>query len=126
MSQGTVVIIGASADRTKFGNKAVRAYRSQGWTVYPVNPRGEQIEGVPAFPSLAGIPGPVDRVLLYVPPELGLRLLPDIAALHPGELYVNPGAESPELLAEAARLGLVPIQACSILAIGETPAAYPQ
>jgi hypothetical protein len=34
---------------------------------------------------------------------------------------VNPGAESDELIAEAERLGLEPIQACSIIDIGEVP-----
>ena len=45
----TVAVIGASADRSKFGNKAVRAFRAQGWTVVPVNPRGGDIEGEAAF-----------------------------------------------------------------------------
>jgi predicted CoA-binding protein len=121
---GTVAIVGASADRTKFGNKAVRAYLKQGWTVYPVNPRGGQIEGQTAFSRVEQVPGPVDRVLLYVPPELGLRLLPAIAALQPAELYVNPGADSPDLIAAAEKLGLTPILACAVLAIGETPASF--
>jgi uncharacterized protein len=122
---GTVVIIGASADRAKFGNKAVRAYLGQGWTVYPVNPRGGEIEGLKTYPRVEQVPAPVDRVLLYVPPELGLRLLPAIAALHPQELYVNPGAESPELVEAAKKLGLDPLLACAILAIGQTPELFP-
>ncbi len=121
---GTVAIIGASADRAKFGNKAVRAYLKQGWTVYPVNPRGAEIEGVNAFRRVEDVPGPVDRVLLYVPPELGIRLLPAIAALKPKELYVNPGADSPELVEAAVRLGLDPILACAVLAIGESPERF--
>ena len=38
MNQNTIAIIGASADRSKFGNIAVRAFVRQGFTVYPVNP----------------------------------------------------------------------------------------
>ena len=52
----TVAILGASADRSKFGNKAVRAFVARGYHVYPVNPKGEVIEGLPAYPSLADIP----------------------------------------------------------------------
>ena len=48
----TVAIIGASNDRRKFGNKAVRAYLQQGYTVYPVNPKWQEIEGVPAFKNI--------------------------------------------------------------------------
>jgi len=116
-----VAVIGASTDRAKYGNKAVRAYRRQGWTVYPVHRQEKEIEGLAAYRSIEDLPGPVDRFSLYVPPAVGITLLPAIAARGPAELWVNPGAESDALLAEAERLGLNPIQACSIVDIGERP-----
>ena len=116
-----VAVIGASSDRAKYGNKAVRAYRRQGWTVYPVNPQEKEIDGLPAYRSITDLPGPVDRFSLYVPAAVGIQLLGAIAAHGPAELWVNPGAESDALLAEAERLGLDPIQACSIVDIGERP-----
>ena len=121
----TVAVIGASADRSKYSNKAVRAYLRQGWTVYPINPKGGEIEGLKSYPSMKDLPGPVDRVTLYLPPPVGVKALPDIAAAKPAEFYVNPGAESDELVAEAKRLGLEPILACSIIEIGVTPAQFP-
>ncbi|MBK9119564.1 MAG: CoA-binding protein [Phycisphaerales bacterium] len=117
----TVAIVGASADRTKYGNKSVRAHRAEGWEVYPINPHTTEIEGLRAYPSLSSLPGPVGRVSLYLPPVLGRSILPEIAALRPAEFFVNPGAESDELLAEARRLGLEPILACSIVSLGRTP-----
>lgn len=120
----TVAVVGASADRSKYGNKAVRAYVREGWEVFPVNPRGGVIEGLKVYERLRDLPGPVDRVSLYLPPELGLRVLPEIAAASPGELFVNPGAESPELIDEARRLGLDPIQACSIVDLGARPSEF--
>ena len=119
-----VAVIGASADRRKFGNKAVRAYLHQGWTVYPVNPAATLVEGLRAVASVRELPGPVARILLYVPPKIGLELLPDIARLPPAELFVNPGAESDELLARARELGLDPIEACAIVDVGESPSAF--
>lgn len=121
----TVAVIGASADRSKYSNKAVRAYLRQGWTVYPINPKGGEIEGLKSYLSMKDLPGPVERVTLYLPPPVGVRALPDIAAAKPAEFYVNPGAESEELVAEAKRLGLEPILACSIIEIGVTPAQFP-
>jgi predicted CoA-binding protein len=118
----SVVILGASADRAKFGNKAVRAFRQQGWTVYPVNPKETEIEGLPCFRSLADVPVRPQRVSVYLPPPVLLNVLPDIAARGCDELWLNPGTESYAVLAEAERLGLNVVQACSIVGIGVSPA----
>lgn len=119
----TVAILGASADRSKFGNKAVRAFLAKGYTVYPVNPKGGEVEGLPVCASLAAIPADVelDRVSVYLPPAIGLKALPEIAARKPAELWLNPGSESDELVEAAEKLGLNVIQACSIVAIGMSP-----
>jgi len=93
--------------------------------VYPVNPKGGEIEGLRAYQSVRDIPVPIDRVTLYLPPAVGVKALADIAATKPAEFFVNPGAESEELVAEAKRLGLTPILACSIIEIGASPAQFP-
>ncbi len=58
---------------------------------------------------------------VYVPPDIGLRLLPEFAQKAIGEIWINPGAESDELLEEAKRLELNVIAACSIMGIGQNP-----
>src|SRR4029077_14584006 len=116
-----VAVVGASSAPHKFGNKAVRAYLRQGWTVYPVNPNEKTIEGLACFPTLADIQGPVDRVGLYLPPQVGITMLEAIKAKGPKEFFVNPGAESEALITRAEALGLDPIQACAIVEIGERP-----
>ena len=117
----TVAVIGASNDRSKFGNKAVRAFLQRGYTVHPVNPSETEVEGLPAFPSIADVPARPEMVTVYVRPQVLLKLLPAIAEKGCDELWLNPGTESPEVLAEAERLGLNVIQACSILAVGVSP-----
>jgi uncharacterized protein len=117
----TVAIIGASIDRQKFGNKAVRAFVQQGYTVYPVNPRETEIEGLEAFKSITDLPARPHKVSVYLPPTILLKILPDIAAKGCDELWLNPGTESDDVLVEAERLGLNVIQACSIVAIGVSP-----
>lgn len=121
----SIAIVGASTDRRKYGNKAVRAFLKGGWTVYPVNPRVDSVEGLPAFASVGDIPGPVDRVSMYVPAAAGLAMLDDIAAKAPAEFFLNPGSESPELVAAAREKGLNPVLACSIVNIGLRPDQFP-
>jgi predicted CoA-binding protein len=125
MSRPTVAVLGASADRTKHSNKAVRAYAAAGWDVYPVNPKGGKIEGNQVYRSLTGVPVQLDRVSVYLPPAVGIKVLHEISAAAPKEFYLNPGADSDALVYEAKQMGLTPILACSIVEIGATPAQFP-
>ena len=121
----SIAIVGASSDRKKYGNKAVRAFVEGGWTVYPVNPAATEVEGIASYAKLSDIPGPIDRISMYVPPKVGLTMLDEIAAIPHGELFFNPGSESQEVLDTARLKGLKPIQACSIVNIGRRPDMYP-
>ncbi len=125
MPELTVAVLGASQDRRKFGNKAVRAYLGCGLTVLPVNPREATIEGLTAYPNLDAIDGPIDYVSLYVPPAVGIQLLPAIARKQPQEVWLNPGSESDDLLEAAADLHLRTVVACSIVALGRSPGEFP-
>ena len=119
-----VAVIGASGDRNKFGNKAVRAYSDRGDEVFPVNPHEKEIEGLKVYPSILDVPGDLDRISIYVPPDVGLTLLADIARKGAREIFLNPGAESMELLDKGYALGLSLAVACSIVDIGKSPAQY--
>jgi len=117
----TVAIIGASNNRTKFGNKAVRAFVRQGYTVFPVNPKETEIEGLATFRSVREVPVRPEKISVYLPPPLVQQVLPEIAARGCDELWLNPGTESKDVLTQARQLGLNVIQACSIVGIGESP-----
>lgn len=120
-----VAVLGASRDRSKYGNKSVRAHARAGWQVFPINPRADEIEGWRAYRSIRDVPvRPLDRVSVYVPPEIGITLLEDIAACQPREVWLNPGSESDELLAAAETLGVPVICACSIVDVGLSPAMF--
>lgn len=123
-----VAVVGASEDRAKFGNKAVRAFRQAGHDVVPINPRcagtARPIEGLETYSSVADVPGRLDVATLYVHPAVGEQVLEEIAAKGIPELWVNPGAESDSLLRRARALGLDARLQCSILAIDESPALY--
>ena len=117
-----IAIIGASQDRNKFGNKAVRAFLQKGYTVYPVNPAGGEIEGLKAYKSINEVPvNDLEMVSVYLHPPVVLKVVDDIAKKNVKELWLNPGSESPEAVAKAEKLGLTVIQACSIVGVGVRP-----
>lgn len=117
----SIAIIGASSNRSKFGNMAVRAYRKLGWEVFPINPSESTIEGLPCYPSITALPKAVDRVSLYLPPPRIPPVLREIATTAAREVFFNPGTESEENLALAEELGLQPVVACSIVFAGARP-----
>jgi predicted CoA-binding protein len=122
----TVAVVGAGPERRKFGNKSVRAHAAAGYTVFPIHPTAATVEGLTAYKSVKDVPvEKLDRVTVYLPPAVGLTVLADIAAKSPVEVWFNPGADGPEVLAEAKKLGLNVIAACSIVDLGMSPAMFP-
>ena len=119
----TVAVIGASSDRRKFGNRALRAYLQQGFTVLAINPNESEVEGIKTYASVLDVPGPIDMATFYVPPEIGEKVIDEVAKKGIAEVWLNPGAESDALVERAQSLNIRPIQACSIMAIGEDPYA---
>src|SRR5438552_14805626 len=116
-----VAIIGASSDRRKFGNRALRAYQQQGHTVIPINPNEAEVEGLKTYASVLDVPGSIDMATFYVQPEVGERVIEEVARKGIAEVWLNPGAESDALLARAESLNIRPILACSVMAIGKDP-----
>ena len=120
----TIAVIGASSHRYKYGNKAVRAFLRQGFTVIPINPNESSVEGIATYASVLDVPGPIDMATIYVPGHIGVKVIADIAKKGIPEVWLNPGADDDEVLARAKTLGVKVIQACSIMAIGESPGGY--
>jgi len=123
MSQ-RVAVIGASRNRDKFGNKALRAFAKRGYTVIPIHPREREVEGLQAYRSVLDVPGTIDLATLYVPPSVGVQVMDEIAEKGIADVWLNPGADAPEVLKRARELGLRTTQLCSILTIGESPALF--
>src|SRR5689334_3402384 len=120
----TVAVVGASSDRRKFGNKAVRAFQAQGYKVIPINPNEHEVEGLRTFPSVVDVPETIDMATVYVQPEVVVQLLDDFEKKQIPEIWVNPGADSDDVMAEARRRKLNVIFACSIVGVGRSPSEF--
>jgi len=120
----TVAVVGASSDRGKFGNKALRAFANKGYTVYPINPTESEVEGHKAYASVLDVPGPIDMATIYVPASVGVAVMDDLVEKGIPEVWLNPGADRPEVIEKARAVGLKTVVHCSIIAIGESPSRY--
>jgi predicted CoA-binding protein len=120
----TVAVVGASSNRRKYGNKALRAFQHRGYTVIPINPNEPEVEGLKTLPSVLDVAGTIDLATLYVPPRAGLAVIEQLAQKGVPEVWLNPGADHPDVVDRARQLGLKVVQTCSILAIGESPSRY--
>ena len=120
----SIAIIGASNNRAKYGNKALRAYMQRGDTVYAINPIHREAEGMNTYASVLDVPGDIDVATFYVPPEIGLRVIEEVARKGIRQVLLNPGAESEALLKRAEELGIQATVACSILLAGRSPAEF--
>ncbi len=116
-----IAIIGASKNRNKYGNKALRAWIKAGAEAIPVNPHEEEIEGIKCYKSVKDIPGKLEEASFYVPPTIGLTVVNDCKEKGIKKAYLNPGSESEELIKALKEAGIEPIMACSIIAAGENP-----
>ena len=120
----TVAVVGASNQREKFGNKALRAFRDAGHTVVPINPHASEVEGIKAYRSVLDVPGTIDMATVYVQPDVVYRLLDEFQRKQIPEIWLNPGADTDDVLDEARRRKLNVIAACSIIGIGKSPSSY--
>jgi predicted CoA-binding protein len=106
MECGPYAVVGASADRAKYGNKVLRAYLKRGLAVHPVNPKAEEIEGRPAFPDLASLPERVRGISVITPPRVTEAVVEAAAGAGVEFVWMQPGAESDAAVRRAGELGL--------------------
>ena len=99
-------VVGASADRAKYGNKVLRAYLQNDRAVFPVNPTADAVEGVPAYADLASLPESVHGISVITPPHVTERIVEQAGELGVTHIWMQPGSESDSAVARAEELGL--------------------
>lgn len=79
----SIAVVGASANPDTPGYDYVRSLQEFGYKgrVYPVNPKGGEILGLPVYASLRDIPGGVEYVISCVPNAYVLDLVADCASV---------------------------------------------
>ena len=113
-------VVGASADRGKFGNRVLRCYQMHGLKAVPVNPREEEIEGIPCVASVAHLPDDVTSISIITPPLMTERVVEEAAAKGIRNIWMQPGAESPQAVAFCREKGINVIAdgSCILVVLG--------
>ena len=106
LASGPFAVVGASTDRSKYGNKVLRCYQQHGREVYPINPKAPEVEGLKAYPALAALPVKVPAISVITPPAATVQVVREAAAAGVKHIWMQPGAESPEAVKLAEDLGL--------------------
>jgi predicted CoA-binding protein len=120
LANGPFAVVGASADRDKYGNKVLRCYLQHGLPVVAVNPKLATVEGVRCYPSLRAVPATVRAASVVAPPAAAAGILADAAASGIAHVWFQPGAEDPAAVAQARAAGAQVIAGgpCLLVALG--------
>ena len=93
-----IVVVGASTDPDKYGNKIVKNLVGKGYSVVPVNPKEPAVEGLVAYRSVSEIEGPVAIVNFVVPPAVSRKVLESIGDLNIGAVWFQDGSYDEETI----------------------------
>ena len=110
-----VVVLGASPDRSRFSNRAVRLLVHQGFLVTPVHPSAETVEGLAVVHELARVARPVHTLTLYLRPERLARIRTEVLGLESKRVIFNPGTEYPKMEAELTAAGAAVVRGCTLI-----------
>lgn len=99
-------VVGASANRHKFGNKVLRCYLQHGKKAVPVNPNEAEIEGIPCAATISDLPADAESISMITPPDVTLKLVPLAVAKGIRNIWMQPGAEHPDAVALCREKGI--------------------
>ena len=97
-NKNVFAVIGVSRDPEKYGHKVYKDLKKAGYTVYPINPKAESIDGDKCYNSLRELPERPDVVDIVVPPKITERIIKECKELGIKRVWMQPGSESEEAI----------------------------
>ncbi len=108
-------VIGARQDPATVGYKAFKLLEMRDYQVFPVNPNYDEIEGVKCYPSIADLPEVPEVVDMVVNPQIGIKVMKDIAKAGIKCVWLQPGTRSDEIREFAAENDIELIEDCILI-----------
>ena len=109
LNMKTWAVVGATDNTEKFGYKIYKTMKDAGYTVYPVNPGVDNIQGVKCYPSVRELPEKPEAVDVVVPPKVGEQIIKECAAAGIQNVWLQPGANAESVVDLGKQLGLAVI-----------------
>ncbi|HHT27258.1 MAG TPA: CoA-binding protein [Firmicutes bacterium] len=102
----SIAVVGVSRSDEKYGTKVYRLLTKHGYDVTGINPRMSELDGRMIYPSIADMPQKPEAVVIVVPPQIAVETIKEAAAAGITQVWLQPGAESPEAIEVAAELDM--------------------
>lgn len=100
-------VVGASKVQAKYGTRVLRWYQARQLPVQPVHHREYELEGLKTVKSIADLAAPTrTSISIITPPNVTLGILKAAKDLGVPALWLQPGAEDPEVVKYIKESGL--------------------
>jgi uncharacterized protein len=119
LAQKKIAIVGASRSGKGFGNIALKELRAKGYSVYPVNPKTQLIDGERCYPGLSALPERADAALIVVPPDETEQVVRDAFKAGIAQVWLQQGAESEQAIRFCKEHGMGVVHGECILMFAE-------
>lgn len=106
LSSAAFGVIGASANRAKFGNMVLRCYQQNSRVVYPVNPQLDEVEGLVCLKSINDLPDNVKSISVITPPSITEQVVELAHSKCIKNIWMQPGAESELAVQKCVEYGI--------------------
>lgn len=92
VSDKNIALIGVSKDKQKFGNALLIELTKKGYTVFPVHPTIEEVNGSKCYPGIKTLPDYVTNLILVVKPEVTEQIIPQLKDSSIQRVWMHRGA----------------------------------
>ena len=89
LAQKCIAVAGVSRSRHNAANTIYRKLRKTGYSVFPVNPKIDIVEGDSCYPDLQSIPEKTDGVVIVTRPEVTEQLVRQCADLEIPRVWMH-------------------------------------
>lgn len=105
-------VIGASNKEDGFGYKIYRKLKQEGYTVYPISPNYDEVDGDKAYKSIRELPEIVDVAEFIVNRHIALKIVEEVIEVGVKNIWLQPGSRSETMLEVARTNNIEAVESC--------------